>query len=351
MKFNFIKKLLFLLIICVIFNIFTFDKINVSASYTSEIVIDFESGRILHFCNENQKRLIASTTKILTCITAIENCDISKTVQIKADWCNKEGSSIYLKEGEIYTVEQLLYGMMLRSGNDSACAVACAVSGNEKNFVELMNKTAKQAGAIDSHFENPHGLDHENHYSTAKDLAFITRYALKNPIFKKIVGTKKFVFDKGVDRVVWYNKNKLLNGYENAIGVKTGYTKKAGRCLVSASEKNGQIIICVVLDCAPMYERSESLLESCYEKYEYCELLSSEQSVANLTLKNGLSVPCFVATDEYYPLTKEEQNKIEKVVKFDENISFPLKFSQKVGIIQIYLEKQLLFERKLYTII
>ncbi len=351
MKNIFTKKLLLLLILCLFLNIFTFDKIKVNASQSSEIVMDLNSGRVLYSSNENSKKLIASTTKILTCITAIENCDLQKKVKIKSEWCGIEGSSIYLKEGEEYTVEQLLYGMMLRSGNDAATAVACSVAGNVSAFVALMNELAKSVGATNSNFENPHGLDSQNHFSTAYDLALITCYALKNNTFKQIVSSKKYSFLKGKDRIVWQNKNKLLSNYKHAIGVKTGYTKKAGRCLVSASEKNGQTLVCVVLDCAPMYERSETLMEYAYEKYENSLLLSNDSSVGSLSLASGLTVPVYVENNEFYPLTQNEKQKIKKVLIFDKNVKLPLKFHQKVGIIQIYLEKQLLFERKIYTII
>ena len=346
-----IKYFAICLILSVILNVFMLDKTVVSADNSSEIVIDYESGRILYANNENQKRLIASTTKIATCITALENCDIEKQVTIKNEWCGIEGSSVYLKAGQKFTLEQLLHGLMLRSGNDCAVAIANTVSKNQSEFCDLMNQTAQKAGAQNSNFCNPHGLDDKEHFSTAKDLALITKYALKNKNFKKIVSTKKYEFNSGEQSFVWYNKNKLLANNEHAIGVKTGYTKKSGRCLVSAFNYNEQILICVLLNCPSTYERTEELIDCVREKYEYYPVFKCGECVATYTLENGSSLPCYVKQDMYYPLTNEEVDKLKYVVKFDEKIKKPVKFEQKVGTIQILLEKQLLFEQKIYTIL
>lgn len=345
------KKFRILLLLCVIFSFFTFDATSVYADATSEIVMDVNSGRILFNANENERKHVASTTKILTCITAIENGDLNKKITIKQKWCGIEGSSIYLQPNEKYTLEQLLYGMMLRSGNDAATAISESVCDSEQEFVKLMNQTAKRVGATTSNFENPHGLDSLKHYSTARDLALITSYALRNPTFKQIVSTKKYSFKRDEQTVVWHNKNKLLSSYKYAIGVKTGYTKKSGRCLVSAAEKDGQVLVCVVLNVVPTYERSQELFESTYEKYENVKLLSKDESVCSMSLSNGTQIPVYVENDEFYPLTKQEKEHVKSVVIFDDEVSFPLKFHQKVGLIRFYLEKQLLFERKLYTII
>ncbi len=208
---------------------------------SSEIVMELNSLRVLHEKNSNEKKYMASTTKILTAITIIENCDLNDVVTITKETIGIEGSSIYLEEGEKLTVKDLLYGLMLRSGNDCAETLAVFCCGSVQSFATLMNNTAQKIGAINSNFVNPHGLHDDNHYTTAYDLALISCYAIKNPIFKEIVSTKKVSIPhttRGYDRVL-INKNKMLNEFDGATGIKTGFTKKAGRCLVSSCFRNG----------------------------------------------------------------------------------------------------------------
>ena len=229
------------------------------------VVMDVDTGEIVHNDNGDIPMEIASTTKVLTAITVIENADIFMRAAIPAAAVGVEGSSIYLREGEKWRVLDLLYGLMLRSGNDAAVALAIITSGNLPAFVELMNKTAEKAGAVSSRFTNPHGLHEDGHKCTATDLAKITAYALKCPIFAEIVKTKthravKTVEDKE-ENVVFYNKNKLLYSYPYAIGVKTGYTKHSGRCLVAAAEKEGRKLVCVTLNVYDTYGVSKSMFE------------------------------------------------------------------------------------------
>ena len=208
---------------------------------------------------------IASTTKILTAITVIENADIFMVAPIPHSAVGVEGSSIYLRDGEKWSILDLLYGLMLRSGNDAAVALAEITAGSTEEFVALMNMTARKAGANNSLFMNPHGLHDEKHLCTAEDLALITSYALKCPIFAEIVRTKTHVANKEVngvkEKVVFYNKNKLLYTYPDAIGVKTGYTKHSGRCLVSAAEREGRKLICVALNVYDTYGVTRSMFD------------------------------------------------------------------------------------------
>jgi len=236
----------------------------------SEICIDGRTGKILHSYNENIKLPMASTTKILTCITAIENADLNSIVTIKPHTIDVEGSSIYLKSGEKYTLKSLLYGLMLRSGNDSAETIADFVCGRDK-FITLMNETSLKCGCLNSNYTNPHGLDNKNHYTTASDLAKITSYALKNEIFREIVSTKKIEITELSQNVnkIFYNKNKMLSLINGCIGVKTGYTKKSGRCLVSACIRGNLELVCVVLNSPQMFERSCEIIENCYKNYNY----------------------------------------------------------------------------------
>ena len=229
----------------------------------AECVIELESGQILHEKDIEMRLPMASTTKILTAITVLELCkDLEEVVLIPQAAVGIEGSSVYLQAGESFTVRDLLYGLMLRSGNDCAVALALHLGGSINAFCVKMNIIAQKSGALSSHFENPHGLPCKNHYTTARDLCYITRYAMKNEDFTRIVGTKFY------EPRQWKNKNKLLSCYEGAVGVKTGYTKEAGRCLVSAAKRGGKVLICTVLNCAPMYERSAELFDNAFALYE-----------------------------------------------------------------------------------
>jgi D-alanyl-D-alanine carboxypeptidase (penicillin-binding protein 5/6) len=221
------------------------------------------TGRVLFAKNENKQLPMASTTKIVTALTVLENCtDLDTPFEVDKRAIGIEGTSIYLKRGEKLTVRELLYGMMLRSGNDAATALALHISPTVDEFANLMNAAAIKSGANNSNFKNPHGLDEEGHYTTAKDLSLITARAMKNPTFCEIVATKeKRISGAEYPRVV-RNKNRLLNGMANCVGVKTGFTKKAGRCYVGAIRENDTTIICTVLNCGPMFEEAAELMEN-----------------------------------------------------------------------------------------
>lgn len=229
------------------------------------ILVDADNGEVLYAENPDISMEIASTTKILTAIVAIENADVFMRYTIPTEAVGVEGSSIYLRSGETWRMLDLLYGLMLRSGNDAATAIAIATAGSVERFVCMMNETARKIGATNSRFANPHGLHNEGHYSTARDMAKITVYALNCPIFSEICKTKTHNCTKatinGVEKVTFYNKNKLLYSYPDAIGVKTGYTKHSGRCLVSAAERDGRRLVCVVLNVYDTYGVSKSLFD------------------------------------------------------------------------------------------
>ena len=220
-----------------------------------EVVMEVMSGRVLHEKNPDEKLPMASTTKIVTAITVIENCDINNEIIVPESCTGVEGSSVYLKAGERYKIIDLLYGLMLRSGNDAAETLAVGVGGSREGFVKLMNETAKKAGAFDSAFKNPHGLPDKGHYTTASDLAKISCYAMKNDIFRKIVSEKTYTATELTcgEKKIWKNKNKMLFNFEGANGIKTGYTVKAGRCLVSSAIRNGMELVAVVLDSPQMF--------------------------------------------------------------------------------------------------
>lgn len=349
------KRFAFLLILSAIFYIFTSNVKPKSAfcdATDSEIVIDANSLRVLSESNADIKRGIASTTKILTAITVIENFNVDSEVVIKREWTGIEGSSIYLREGESLTVKELLYGLMLRSGNDAAVALACSQCGSLQAFCELMNLTAKKVGAVNSNFVNPHGLSESEHYSTARDLALITAYALKNELFSQIVSTKSINIGKGESARTLINKNKMLYNYEYATGVKTGYTKNAGRCLVSSAEKNGFKLVCVVLNCAPMFERSEELLQKAYSEYKNVQLLVGGEAITYANVENTkLYVPLGVNENVYYPLTNDELNCIKFELQIGKISKIPIKSEKQMGTIKILLKNRLLFSKKIFTIL
>jgi D-alanyl-D-alanine carboxypeptidase (penicillin-binding protein 5/6) len=245
-------------------NALTSPKTNAVAA----ILMDAKTGSILYAKNSDHIQAPASTTKIMTAILALENTSLDKIVEVCPAATAREGSSMYLTPKEHKTMRELLYGLLLVSGNDAATAVAVAVSGTETSFVQLMNRKAKLLGMHNTHFQNASGLPAYNHYSTAYDLAILTRYAMKNGNFAKIVSTKVKEVEgakPGQIRTL-INHNKLLWRYQYTTGVKTGYTINAGGCLVSTASQNGNSLISVVLKSSYIYEDSQKLLNYGFNK-------------------------------------------------------------------------------------
>lgn len=322
-----------------------------STSAKAMCVIEKDSGRIIARKNENTQLAMASTTKIVTAITVIQNCEnLDEKIQVCNSSIGVEGSSIYLRQGEIISVKDLLYGLMLRSGNDSAVALACHIGGSVEEFSILMNETAQKAGATNSNFVTPHGLDYANHWTTAYDLAKITAYALNNPIFKEIVSTKMHVVEatNKSDKRYMSNKNKLLNTLDGCVGVKTGYTKKAGRCLVSAIERDNTTYVCVVLNCGPMFEESTTLLNNADYYYKNTKLIDKNKEIYNEYIIDETHGKLYLYAEEdfFYPLAENEMDKLrlEYNVKLDN-----AKEGDLVGEIKVFYEKDLLKSIKLVT--
>ncbi len=341
-------------ILSLIINIFLF-RISVASAYTpsqAECTLELNSLRILSENNKDLKLPMASTTKIITALTVIENFDVNQTVTVKKSSTNIEGSSIYLKEGERLTVKELLYGLMLRSGNDSAECLAQSLTSRD-NFINLMNETAKKYGAFNSNFTNPHGLHDDDHYTTAYDLALITAGAMKNPIFSEIVSTKKVNISnetENYDRVL-INKNKMLSFYEGANGVKTGYTKKAGRCLVSSANRNGMTVISVVLNSPQMWERSTELLDYSFNNYKLYELVNKED-LNNRIFKSehGKVFSVILQKNFSYPLLQSEKSEINYKINGLNVLEF-FKKPQKSGVFEIYLKNKLIFSQNIFIIL
>lgn len=301
----------------------------------AECVMERNSRRILYEWRGDIRLPMASTTKIATAITVLEDCqNIKGAFEIPSEAVGVEGSSVYLQAGEVYTTEDLLYGLMLRSGNDCAEALAYRMGGNIDGFTAKMNRIAQKAGALDTHFRNPHGLPCNGHYTTARDLSLITAYALENSIFREIVATQYYEPRK------WKNKNKMLTQYDGAIGVKTGYTKEAGRCLVSAAKKNGMELVCTVLNSPQMYERSIQLLNDAFDAYSNEKILDKN----DVFMLEGQR--CCVRENVYYPLMQGEMEAVE--MSFIPIISS--KNAEIIGQIEISLAKRLIFSGNLYKL-
>ncbi|GIO97573.1 D-alanyl-D-alanine carboxypeptidase DacB [Paenibacillus lautus] len=270
-------------------------------------LIDVTSGRVLYSKNGDERLRIASLTKIMTAIVAIEHGKLDDRVKISKNAFAKEGSSIFLKLGEEMTLENLLYGLMLRSGNDAATAIAEHVGGTEEGFVLLMNEKAAGLGLTNSHFMNPHGLDHDEHYSSANDVAKLTAYALKNPVFSEIVKTptKKAPNPNEAWDYKWDNKNKMLRFYEGADGVKTGYTKKAFRCLVSSATRNGQQIAAVTLNDGNDWNDHSKMLDYGFAHFPLKKVTEKGQKIQGYPLVTGSSFTYAFAHDEEARLVKK----------------------------------------------
>jgi serine-type D-Ala-D-Ala carboxypeptidase (penicillin-binding protein 5/6) len=276
------------------------------------ILMDQETGRVLYEKDAHTKSRIASITKIMTAILAVESGKMDKTVTVSANAAGTEGSSIYLKPGEKIKLEDLVYGLMLRSGNDSAVAIAENVGGSLEGFVYLMNEKAKEIGMTNTHFENPHGLDdHENHYSTAYDMAILTRYAMKNKTYKKIAGTKSYKSpdpNNKWDRT-WRNKNRLLTQlYKYTTGGKTGYTKRAKRTLVTTASKDNENLIAVTLNGPDDWNDHINMFEYGFKNYDYKVAVPKGQldNIDNEIYKGRT----YVKREAVLSLTQEEEEDV-----------------------------------------
>lgn len=328
--------------------------VSVSAFQSSAkgmCVLEKNSKRIIYSKNENLKLPMASTTKIVTAIAVLQNCkDLDKYIQVDDNSIGIEGTSIYLRNGEIIRVKDLLYGLMLRSGNDAATALAYHIGGSIEGFTKLMNELAVKIGASNSNFANPHGLHADNHYTTAYDLALITSYALNNPIFKEIVSTKNYVIEatNKSDKRFLTNKNKLLSTLNGCCGVKTGFTKKAGRCLVSACERNDTTLVCVVLNCGPMFEESAEMLDYGLNIYKNVKIIDKNKEIYNEYIIDEAQGKLYLYADEdfSYPLMDDELDKLklEYFVKLDD-----AKEGDEVGEIKIFFDNHLIKTLKLFT--
>lgn len=309
----------------------------VSTSACSAILVDGETGRVLYAQNPEERRLIASITKLMTALIAVEtHPDLSETVTIRPEWCGAEGSSMYLRPGETLTLEALLYGLMLASGNDAALAVAGFCAGDVAAFVEQMNRRAEELGMENTHFANPNGLNDPEHYSTAADMAKLARACMEREELARIVGTKSIAI---AGRSLT-NHNKLLWRYEGCVGMKTGYTEKAGRTLVSCAQREGQRLIAVTLNDPNDWRDHAALFDYGFQTYRRNVLALAGREVRAVPVTGSLCrfVPVRTASDVYYPLTDGEQVRVE--IQLPDGVQAPVQAGDPAGRMAFYLEDQ-----------
>ena len=306
-----------------------------AVSAAGAVVLDADTGQVLFQSGADTQLPMASTTKIMTAILALEMLDPAQEVQVKPEYTGIEGSSMYLKAGETVTVEELLYGLMLSSGNDAAVALACESAGSEEAFVAEMNRKAQQLGLTQTSFETPNGLDGPNHHTTAHELARLTAYALHNETFRQIVSTRSITFGERY----MSNHNKLLRQYEGCIGVKTGYTQKSGRCLVSAAERNGRTLVAVTLNDPNDWADHREMLDAAFAQYEEVTLWEAGAVLRAIPVISGVQDQAEIVTAQPCRLflTKEEQSQLRSSI-FGEKFAYaPVTAGEEYGKIKILL--------------
>lgn len=309
----------------------------------AECVMEANSRRVLYEESGDVRLPMASTTKIVTLLTTLSACkNLDEVVEIPKEAEGVEGSSVYLKAGDKYTVKELLYGLMLRSGNDCATALAYHIAGGNAGFSAKMHETAERAGALHSSFKNPHGLPAEGHYTTARDLTLISCMGMQNPTFREIVGTEYYQ-PRG-----WKNKNKILTLLEGGDGIKTGYTKVAGRCLVASATRNGMTLVCTVLHCPSMFERAMQLINDAFNTYTNKTVV--QKNAVYEWVKGEKRYKGVTLNERSYPLSDGEESQLSYGI-------LPLETTKKdetgreiVALLEIRLAKHLLFSEKLYKL-
>lgn len=328
------KKLIILILILFPINIY-------ADSGRSTVVMDIDSGRIVYSKNMYEKKLIASTTKIMTCILVLENMNLDKEIIVGEEVLSMYGTNIYLEVGEKIKVRDLLYGLMLRSGNDAALTLAINTFGTEESFVKKMNSKAQEIGMKDTIFNNPHGLDDKTYnYSTAYDMALLSKYAYQNKNYRKIIATKKYITKSSIKSYVWYNRVELLNKYKYSLGGKNGYTPKAGKTLVSVASKDDLTYTIVSLDDNDIYNNHRYLYEKYFAKYKKFLIVDKDKFLKN---PNLIKENLYIKKSFYYPLRKDEETEVVTLIKI-----FNEKNNQKVGEITIKLENNEIGKLNIY---
>ncbi len=337
------KKIIILILLFLIL------PININAFTTSAecaILMEQNSKRIIHEKNIHKVKSVASISKIMTAILAIESGKLNNVVVIDDEVLKAYGSAIYIKMGEKISLLDLVYGLMLRSGNDAALMIAKHVSGSVDNFVELMNKKAKDIGMKNTVFNNPSGLDNEKgNYSTAYDMAILTSYAMKSDIYRKITNTKKHVVKTNMNVYEWINKNKLLFLYKYATGGKTGFTEIAKRTLVTTASKDNLDLVAVTLNDGNDFYDHQTLFEEGFNTYKNYKLLFNDK--INILNEKYYKKPFYLKKSFIYPLTAEEIDNV--YLKFELEKKRIYFSGDKVGIVKVMLGNESIYEDFIYV--
>ncbi len=314
----------------IIFAIFII-PLNVFAdSALSTVVMEVNSGRILYSRDADSKRLIASITKIMTCIVTLENSSLERVVTVGDEVLEMYGTNIYIEVSEKISIKDLLYGLMLRSGNDAAVVLAKNVFGSEEKFVMEMNKKAKELGMKNTKFSNPHGLDEDTkNYSTARDMAILSKYAYQNKIYREIVGTKKYSCKTNFKSYLWYNRMSLINNYKSCIGGKNGYTPSAGKTLVSLASEDDMVLSIVTLKDADLYNNHENMYKKYFNEYKLYTIIDKNNFIMD---SNFIDSEVYIKKSFKYPLSEDELSSVSTVVKINNNYNEDEKIVGKIII-------------------
>ncbi len=334
------RKFAYVFFLMLVFTVtFSISLYAVDISAKGAVLIEAQSGEIVLGKNENVSLPMASTTKIMTALVVLDSIDLDTAVKIEPYMTNIEGSSIYLKEGEELTVLELLYALMLESANDAAVALAYTVGGSIEAFAEMMNEKAISLGLTSTHFTNPHGLDDKEHYTTPYELGVIATYAMKNPVFREIVSTykKAIPLNNGEGTRVLINHNRLLRLYDGAIGIKTGFTKRCGRCLVSCAERDGVMLVCVTLNAPNDWQDHTKMLDYGFSQYVNIKLASPHDYTIKMNVVNG-DKDSFLATnyDSLNVTLKKNDVNISAVFEANRLICAPIYKGDVIGRIVFY---------------
>ena len=318
---------------------------GLSLSCRSCVLMDSDSGRVLYEKDKDNPRLIASITKIMTAILAIESGRLEEEVTVGEEVLTMYGSNIYIELGEKMKLLDMVYGLMLRSGNDAAIVIAYFIGGSEENFVKMMNDKAKEIGMTNTVFNNPHGLDEvTQNKSTAYDMALLSSYASHNDTYMKIVGTKKYSVQTDKKSYLWYNRNKLLGSYSYATGGKTGYTPSAGRTLVTNASHNNLNLTAVTLNDGNEYISHETMYNYGFENYKnYVILDKNKFKVDNAYYPNQI----YIKESFKYPLTEVEKENVKVLVKLTKLDK--INDNDEVGIVIVKLAGREIYSEKVYV--
>ena len=337
-----VKKLIFLLILFLPFKVLAYET-----SAKSFILMDMDSGRVIAGKDVHYVQSVASISKIMTAIVAIENSDINKTITVGDEILKAYGSGIYIRVGEKLKIKDLLYGLMLRSGNDAALAISVAVSNDVDSFVKLMNEKAKEIGMKDTTFNNPSGLDEEKgNFSSAYDMALLMSYAMKNEVFRKITSTKDYTLKTNKNVYKWHNKNKLLSTYKYTTGGKTGYTKIAKRTLVTSASKDDVNLTVVTINDGDDFNDHKNLYEEAFNEYASYSILN--KGFINIIGEDYYKNDLLYLKNNFKYLLREDEKDILKL-KYEISKLKKYKSGDKIGVVKVYLGDSLIHKEDIFV--